>query len=125
MLSLMMLLLAAGSAQAAVLRAGAHGRANIVDPGRAIPALPQTGSGGLGTTGIAASLVGLAAVLALVSVAGNAGWQSGEQEAFARQLSASRLRRGTTEGRTATRRTAKQHSSGLLPVQATTSDAPG
>jgi hypothetical protein len=88
MLSLMMLLLAAGSAQAAVLRAGAHGRANIVDPGRAIPALPQTGSGGLGATGIAASLVGLAAVLALVSVAGKAGWQSGGEEAFARQLSA-------------------------------------
>ena len=88
MLSLMVLLLAAGSAQAAVVRAGAHGRANIVDPGRATPVLPQTGSGDLGETGIAASLVGLAAVLALVSVAGKAGWQSGEEEAFARQLSA-------------------------------------
>jgi hypothetical protein len=86
-LSLMTLLLVAGSAQAIVLKAGAHGRANIVDPGRAAPALPQTNAGGLGAGGIAAGLAGLAVVLGLVGITGIAGWQRGGQEVFARQLS--------------------------------------
>lgn len=86
-LSLMALLLVAGSAQATVLKAGAHGRANIVDPGKATPAVPQRSSGGLGAGGVAAGLAGLAVVLGLVGITGNAGWRRGGQEVFARQLS--------------------------------------
>jgi hypothetical protein len=83
----LVVLLVAGSAEAVVLKAGAHGRANIVDPGRATPVLPQISAGGLGAAGIVAGLVGLAAVLGLVGMAGRAGWQRGGEEVFARQLS--------------------------------------
>jgi hypothetical protein len=86
-LSLMALLLVAGSAQATVLKAGAHGRANIVDPDKAASAIPLANTGGLGAGGIAAGLAGLAVVLGLVGITGIAGWQRGGQEVFARQLS--------------------------------------
>ena len=87
-LSLMVLLVAAASAQALVLRAGAHGRANIVDPGRTAPVSPQASSGGMGAAGVAEGLAGLAAVLALVGMAGRTGWQRGGEEAFLRPLAA-------------------------------------
>jgi hypothetical protein len=88
LVSLMVVLPAAASAQALVLRAGAHGRANIIDPGQAAPVLPLASPGGIGAAGIAAGLGGLAAVLGLVGIVGRTGWQRGGEDAFARPLAA-------------------------------------
>jgi hypothetical protein len=89
LLVLLVLLVAAGSAQALGLKAGAHGRANIADPGRSTPIVPQITPNGFAAGGTPAGLAGLAVVLSLVGAAGRTGWQGGGREdAPAWQLSA-------------------------------------
>ena len=88
-LTLATLTLVVGSAQAVSLKAGAHGRANIVDPAGPATTRPEaTLGGGVGAGDVTAGLAGLALVLGLVGVAGWAGWQRGGAEAITPRLTA-------------------------------------
>jgi hypothetical protein len=85
-LSATMLLAVAATADAGVLKAGAHGRANIVDPAKTTPGFQGTSSGGLGAGGIAGSLAALALLVGTVGIVGRVGWRAdGRDEALVLQ----------------------------------------
>jgi hypothetical protein len=72
----------ASSAQAVgTLKAGAHGRANVVDLASNARLAPDTGSGVSGAGLMAAGLAALALVLGGIGMAGRAGWSAGRRDA--------------------------------------------
>ena len=76
----------ASSAQAVtqalgMLKAGAHGRANVVDPAVTVPLAPDTGSGASGAGLMAVGLAALGLLLGGVGMVGRAGWSAGRRDA--------------------------------------------
>ena len=72
----------ASSAQAlGMLKAGAHGRANVVDPAVTVPLAPDTGAGASGAGLMAGGLAALGLLLGGVGMVGRAGWSAGRRDA--------------------------------------------